>query len=229
MAGFLEGVDEALSGVHGRFQKHEGIGFFCWKFEVAVGLHFFPGGIPPAFEGGGVERSGGEGGGDLVGCGFAAEVGEDAADDGEGIGGAEFLEAGGICLALGEDVVRGDRGEGLGGVVGLHRVVFFRAEVDEDLTGDEVPLRDASEAPAFVGAEGSGREAGEFVGGLLGEFAAFDGLGEFVSHQTAFVPETGQCMQGEEKTGWRGFSPCGCGAGQRTLAGWLTRTNRCWW
>ena len=149
---------------------------------MSVGLHFLPGGIPPAFQGGGVENARAECRCDLVACGFAADVCEDFFDQRGGVGFCEFTNAVRIGLTLGEDVVLGDRREGFSRIDGLHGVVFLGLEINQDLAGEKVPFRDTSEAPALVGAVGSGREAGEPVGSFFIEGAALNGLGEFICH-----------------------------------------------
>ena len=182
MAGGAEGVQETGARINGGLQQHEGIGLFGRHAELAVGLHFFAGGIPPAFEAGCVEHSRGQRGSDLLGRSFAAEVGENFFDQCGGVGFREFAKAFRIGLALGKDVVLGDRREGFSRIHGLHRVVFLGLEINQDLAGKKVPFRDTSEAPALVGAVGSGREAGEFLGGFFIEGAAVNGLGEFICH-----------------------------------------------
>ena len=50
-------------------------------------------------------------------------------------------------------------------------------EINQDLVAAQVPLRDTSESPAFVSAEGFRREADELFSGFLIECAALNGLG----------------------------------------------------
>jgi len=73
-------------------------------------------------------------------------------------------------------------------------MAFLGFEINYDLIAIQIPFRDTSESPAFVGAEGFGREAGEFVGGFFVEGAALNGLGYFVCH-TLFVTETHGVLQ----------------------------------
>ena len=131
------------------------------------------GAFPPAFEFGVArEHVGGEQRGDLGGRGaLAVAVFEDQALDGGGIVGGHFLDgrqAGGLTR---EDVLGRNGAQVVARVLELHRVAFFRAEVDEDLVAVEVPGGDAAEAPALVLAVGVGFQEAEDPRGGGGQLA----------------------------------------------------------
>ena len=205
VAGTAELLDEAAAGGDGGIEQNDGVGFFEGELEVTVGLEFFLGGVPPFFESGGVEDFGEEGGGDLVGGGLAAEVGEDGGDEGNGFLRGLGLHGGGGGGFAGEDVSVGNVLQRLGGVGGLHGMILAAGEIDEDLAGEETPLGDASEAPAFVLTIRAWAEEVKGFGGFGGDLAGIDGLLEFFGHCVLFPMKSG-CVQGSRAIADRGRS-----------------------
>ena len=61
---------------------------------------------------------------------------------------------GGTC----QNVLGGNVGQCLGGILKLHRMPLFRDEIDRDLTSDQFPSLDPTEAPAPMGAESTGSQ-----------------------------------------------------------------------
>ena len=82
-------------------------------------------------------------------------------------------------------MLAGNEGQSLGRVLKLHRVTFFRSEIDRDLPGDEFPGGDFSESPTAVGDEGAGREFLEGFGVGGSDLAGFDVGIQVFAHECA--------------------------------------------
>ncbi len=192
VAGSAELLEQAL-GLRGRgVKQHDRIGFLRGKLEVAVGLELLLGSVPPFLECGGVEDLRRERCGNLVDRGLAVEITEDARKQAHGILSGFDTHGVRILHLAGEDVILRDRLEGFRGVLHLHRVALAVLEIDNDLAGQQTPLRHAAESPAFVTAKRPRGELVEDLRGLRGQFAALYCLLKFFVHLSLFVMEIGQ-------------------------------------
>jgi len=209
LAGVEEIFEDFVAAGDGFLVKDDGLGLFCREGEVAIFPEGFLCAVPPAFPLGVVEDLGHEGLGDLVLGGFAAKAVEDGAHHGDGVFLGPGFEGGEIGGLEGEDVVGGDGLEGLGSVLELHGVAFFRSKVDGQLADEEVDGVDATEAPAFVVAIAAGEKFIQRMAGLGGEFAAVNGFLDFCIHriEPVKIREASGLGHGKNSRGCL----CGCG------------------
>ena len=71
------------------------------------------------------------------------------------------------------------------GIGQLHRMALLRREIDNDLIEQKIPLRHATESPAFMQAIGPGFELIELLGLAGGYFRRLDELLQFSIHRDA--------------------------------------------
>lgn len=182
VAGTAEFFQQAAAGRDRFVEQDDRVGLLNRKLKVAVGFEFFLRGIPPFFIGGSGEDGRAEHVGDLCEGRGASMIAKDVADEPDRVFLGAGCDSGRVGGDPGEDVLVGNRTQGLCGVVGLHRVFFAGIKIDQDLTGDERPLGHLSESPALMQAKCARCEQGNGFGGLRGEFSGFDGLLDFFSH-----------------------------------------------
>ena len=106
-----------------------------------------------------------------------AEIEEDLSGQTGGAGFSKSLHPSGVRFLESDNVRGGNWCQCFGSVSDLHRMLLPSFEINQDLVAAQVPLRDTSESPAFVSAEGFRREAAELFSGFLIECAALNGLG----------------------------------------------------
>ena len=65
-------------------------------------------------------------------------------------------------------------------------MAFLGLKIDDDLTGQQAPLRHPPEPPALVQATGAWLELRKSLGGLRRKLSSIDGLLEFFVHDHCF-------------------------------------------
>ena len=171
-----EGVQKTEPAIHWDFQKNEGVGFFSRDLEVTIVLHFALGFLPPFFEATHSVNLGSEQRSKLICRSTPPEIHQNLSGQTGGTSFSKHLHPSGVSFLESDNVRGGNRRQCFCSVSDLHGMLLPSFEIDQDLVAAQVPLRDTSESPAFVSAEGFRREAVELISGFLIECAALNGL-----------------------------------------------------
>ncbi len=97
-----------------------------------------------------------------------------------------FPNSSGISDLACKNVLCRDRLESLCRVWRLHDMAFLGLEIDDNLAGQQAPLRDSPEPPTLVQAAGPWLELRKNLGGLGRKLSSIDGLLEFFVHDHCF-------------------------------------------
>src|SRR5947209_1846820 len=152
------------------------LGFLCRDMEETVFLERFCGGAPPPLPFGFVEQIPDHHLADLRDRTGAAEAFENVTYDRSRIRFQERADRADIGRFAAEKMFRRKRDQVVRGVGELHWMRFLAGKIDQDLVQEEVPLGDATEAPAFVETKGARAKLLQLVRLAGGEDRGFNQL-----------------------------------------------------